>query len=84
MTGLRSLIAEVVATNVFYGRKFAAVGCSALPTSIADFTARFPFTTKAELVADQAAHPPYGTGLTYPLARYTRIRKAPPPGQSAE
>ncbi len=75
MTGLRSLIAEVVATNVFYGRKFAAVGCSALPTSIADFTARFPFTTKAELVADQAAHPPYGTGLTYPLARYTRCHQ---------
>ena len=75
MTGLRSLIAEVVATNAFYGRKFASAGCSALPASIADFTARFPFTTKAELVADQAAHPPYGTGLTYPLGRYTRCHQ---------
>jgi len=75
LTGLRSLIAEVVATNAFYGRKFASVGCSASPASVADFTARFPFTTKAELVADQAAHPPYGTGLTYPLARYTRCHQ---------
>ena len=75
MTGLRSLVAEIVETNAFYGRKFASLGCSALPASIADFTARFPFTTKAELVADQAAHPPYGTGLTYPLARYTRCHQ---------
>ena len=75
LTGLRSLLAEVVATNAFYSRKFAAAGCSKEPSSIADFTARFPFTTKAELVADQAAHPPYGTGLTYPLARYTRCHQ---------
>ena len=75
LTGLRSLIAEVVATNVFYGRKFAAASCSAGPGSITDFTARFPFTTKAELVADQTEHPPYGTGLTYPLARYTRCHQ---------
>ncbi len=75
LTGLRSLIAEVVPTNAFYGRKLASTGCSASPASIADFTARFPFTTKAELVADQAAHPPYGTGLTYPLARYTRCHQ---------
>jgi len=75
LTGLRSLVAEVVATHVFYGRKLAAAGCSAGPASITDFTARFPFTTKAELVADQAEHPPYGTGLTYPLARYTRCHQ---------
>lgn len=31
-----------------------------------------PFTTKADLVRDQAAHPPYGSRLTEPLSRYTR------------
>jgi phenylacetate-CoA ligase len=72
---LRALLAEVVPKNPFYGRKLAAVGCSALPSSLADFTARFPFTTKAELVADQAANPPYGTNLTYPLTRYTRCHQ---------
>ena len=75
LSRLRSLLREVVATNSFYGRKFASVGCSAEPASLADFTARFPFTTKAELVADQAANPPYGTNLTYPLARYTRCHQ---------
>ena len=75
LSRLRALLREVVATNPFYGRKFASVGCSAEPASLADFSARFPFTTKAELVADQAAHPPYGTNLTYPLARYTRCHQ---------
>ncbi len=32
-----------------------------------------PFTTKAELVADFAAHPPYGSNLTFPRAAYTRF-----------
>ena len=75
LAALRSLLREVSATNPFYGRKLAAVGCSAEPASLADFKARFPFTTKAELVADQAAQPPYGTDLTYPLERYTRCHQ---------
>ena len=32
-----------------------------------------PFTTKAELVADFAAHPPYGSNLTFPRNAYTRF-----------
>ena len=32
-----------------------------------------PFTTKAELVADFAAHPPYGSNLTFPRSAYTRL-----------
>ena len=32
-----------------------------------------PFTTKAELSEDQAAHPPFGTNLTYPIERYVRV-----------
>ncbi len=34
--------------------------------------ARLPFTTKAELAGDQAASPPWGTALTFPVDRYTR------------
>ncbi|HAB17713.1 MAG TPA: phenylacetate--CoA ligase [Verrucomicrobiales bacterium] len=45
------------------------------PATVAEFSARVPFTTKADLVADQAAHPPYGTDLTYPIARYTRCHQ---------
>jgi phenylacetate-CoA ligase len=36
---------------------------------------RLPLTSKAELLADQAAHPPYGTNLTLPLDRYTRLHQ---------
>jgi phenylacetate-CoA ligase len=32
-----------------------------------------PFTTKADLVADFDAHPPYGSNLTFPRERYTRF-----------
>lgn len=46
-----------------------------MPASPEDFASRFPFTTKAELVADQAANPPYGTHLSEPLARYTRCHQ---------
>ena len=34
-----------------------------------------PLTTKDELLADQAAHPPFGTNLTFPLDRYTHLHQ---------
>jgi phenylacetate-CoA ligase len=37
--------------------------------------AEIPFTTKAELVDDQAQTPPFGTNLTYPVDTYTRIHQ---------
>jgi len=36
---------------------------------------RLPFTTKAQLVADQDAHPPFGSNLSYPLDRYVRLHQ---------
>ena len=59
-------------TNPFYAAKLAGTGLLDGVASLAEFSARCPFTTKAELVADQLAHPPYGTNLTFPLERYTR------------
>lgn len=34
-----------------------------------------PFTTKQQLVDDQANHPPFGTNLTFPIEQYTRIHQ---------
>jgi phenylacetate-CoA ligase len=34
-----------------------------------------PPLTKSELVADQAAHPPFGTNLTYELGRYVAVHQ---------
>jgi phenylacetate-CoA ligase len=36
---------------------------------------RLPFTTKRELVSDQADQPPYGTNVTYPLRDYVRLHQ---------
>ncbi|MFN0066408.1 MAG: phenylacetate--CoA ligase family protein [Limisphaerales bacterium] len=69
---LRALLAAVTATNPFQKAKLAGTGLGADVASLAEFTARCPFTTKPELVADQAAHPPYGSNLTFPIERYSR------------
>lgn len=67
---LRKLLAEVVPANRFVTRRLGAIGDL---RDLADFTKRVPFTHKQDLVADQAAHPPYGTNHTCALERYTRF-----------
>jgi phenylacetate-CoA ligase len=62
-----ALIAE---RNPFYRRKLAGIGLP-LP-SMSDYR-RLPFTTKSELLEDQASNPPYGTNLTCAHSDYTRI-----------
>ncbi|MGJ8695424.1 MAG: phenylacetate--CoA ligase family protein [Verrucomicrobiaceae bacterium] len=58
--------------NAFYQGKLA--GLSEVG-SLAEFVERVPFTTKGELAADQEAHPPYGTNLTWPLESYCRFHQ---------
>jgi phenylacetate-CoA ligase len=72
---LRSLVTELFPANKFYSNKLNSVGITFDIASLEDFSKRFPFTTKAELVQDQLAHPPFGTNLTYPLERYTRFHQ---------
>src|SRR6266850_6920527 len=72
---LRSLVTELFPANKFYTAKLNAAGITFDIASLEDFSARFPFTTKSELVQDQLAHPPFGTNLTYPLERYTRFHQ---------
>jgi phenylacetate-CoA ligase len=72
---LRLLLDEILPNNTFYARKFAEAGVS--PTDFHGLAAlaRLPFTTKAELLADQANYPPYGQILTYPSSRYCRLHQ---------
>lgn len=72
---LRSLVAELFPGNSFYSAKLQARGVTFDIASLADFSQRFPFTTKPELMRDQQANPPFGTNLTYPLERYTRFHQ---------
>ena len=70
---LAALLAEVLPRNGFYARKFAAGGVDPASVRTPSDLARLPCTTKAELLTDQAEHPPYGTALTYPVERYRRF-----------
>lgn len=72
---LRGLVVELRDRNPFYATKLRPVDRPPLPSSLADFAARFPFTTKGELVADQATHPPYGTARSEPRERFTRCHQ---------
>ena len=67
---LNALIEEVAATNAFQRVRLAGVRLESL-----EDLARIPPVTKADLVADQQAHPPFGTNLTYPLERYAHLHQ---------
>lgn len=72
---LRKLLGAIVPANRFYAEKFRAAGFDGNVTSLADFRAACPFTSKAELAADQRDHLPFGSNFTYPLDRYTRCHQ---------
>jgi phenylacetate-CoA ligase len=72
---LRALLAETLPRNEFYAQKFAAAGASADEIDSPADLARLPFTTKAELTADQEVYPPYGLILTYPPDHYCRLHQ---------
>lgn len=69
----RMLLKQVLETNPFYRRKLSSAGIQKpLPLSR---IAELPFTTKAEIVNDHAEHPPFGSNLTFPVERYTRVHQ---------
>src|SRR5437868_6137780 len=72
---LRELLRAVFESNQFYREKFTRNGNSNSVSSLANFAASFPFTTKSELVADQAAHPPFGSNLTSALEDYCHFHQ---------
>ena len=63
---LAARLPELCRTNPFYRARL-----SERASSLGDL----PFTTKTELSEDQAARPPFGTNLTYPLERYVRLHQ---------
>lgn len=73
--GLRDVLTQVFAANGFYQEKLSQAGCFDLPQSIEEFSRSIPFTTKADLVEDQALFPPYGTNHSFPIESYTRCHQ---------
>jgi phenylacetate-CoA ligase len=70
---LRRLLEQVLKSNRFYQGKLRAAGIRK-PVSISSLP-DVPFTTKSELATDHHEHPPFGTNLTFPLDRYTRLHQ---------
>src|SRR5438552_3702086 len=72
---LTALLRSIVPHNRFQADKFTEAGLRPEDMRTLAGLVRLPLTTKAELLADQAANPPYGTNLTYPVERYTRLHQ---------
>ncbi|MBN1441287.1 MAG: AMP-binding protein [Planctomycetes bacterium] len=72
---LRRLLDELLPGNRFYTPVLREAGIDGSISDLEEFFAKMPFTEKKALVEDQRLHPPYGTNLTYPLARYTRLHQ---------
>jgi phenylacetate-CoA ligase len=71
-----AMAAEILARNPFWRAAWGAAGVrSADDLRGWDDFHRLPLSAKRQLVEDQAAHPPFGTNLTYPLERYIRIHQ---------
>jgi len=70
---LRKLLQAVAATNPFYAPRLQQAGLAGELDGLDDFFRSMPFTRKEEITADQQAHPPYGTNLTFPLTAYNRF-----------
>ena len=69
---LTELLKHVYGRSRFYTHKIDAAGIRIDELRLPEDLCRLPLTTKTELIADQAAHPPWGTVLTEPIERYTR------------
>jgi phenylacetate-CoA ligase len=73
---LQALARAVLPANRFIADKWRAAGITR-PEDLRDWSdfARLPFTLKSELMADQAAQPPFGRNLSLPLDRYVRVHQ---------
>lgn len=73
---LQSLCNDLLASNPFYGAKLREANLSSGEgIQSLDDLRKLPFTTKNELVKDQAQHPPFGTNLTFPMHVYKRLHQ---------
>ena len=67
---LQDLLGTVMASNPFQQARLAGLDLEVdTPLEV------LPTTSKAELVADQERHPPFGSNLTFPAERYTHVHQ---------
>ena len=66
---LAQLLAATYGRSPFYTRKLDEAGIRPSALRLPDDLSALPLTSKAELVSDQEAHPPWGTVLTEKVLR---------------
>ena len=69
---LSRLLRFIDGRNPFYTKKLLSVGVHVGELDFPRDIPRLPLTTKAELIADQDATPPWGTAMSEPIGHYTR------------
>jgi len=70
-----ALLEHTLENNPFYRKRLEGVATQLPFRSLEAFAQGVPLTTKADWIADQQAHPPYGTHLSFPLEAYTRCHQ---------
>lgn len=72
---LTELLKHLVPANRFWKEKWQEVGAELTQRALCvpNDLAKLPLLTKAELVADHAAHAPYGSNLTFEVSAYSRF-----------
>jgi phenylacetate-CoA ligase len=79
-TPLRETLAWVYENSPYYRRAFDFAGVRpATLSSYDDFRRRVPRTAKADLVANQREHPPFGEFLAVPRERFGSLHTSPGP-----
>jgi phenylacetate-CoA ligase len=73
--GLTALLVETLPQHRFYARKLESARISPSRLTLPRDLAALPFTTKAELLAAQAACPPHGELISEPFSRYVRMHQ---------
>jgi phenylacetate-CoA ligase len=73
---VEALARAAVPANAFITAQWTRAGLAG-PADLRswDDFRRLPLTRKSELVADQVAHPPFGSDLSYSLDRYVRVHQ---------
>jgi phenylacetate-CoA ligase len=69
------LLAGVLPANAFWADRLGATGSALAREPGWDLFSSLPFTGKADLVADQQAHPPLGRIATFPRERYVAFHQ---------
>ena len=65
----------IAKSDGFYSNKYRAAGLDPRNIETFDDFEALPFTTKAEIAADQTDHPPYGTNFLQPRREYSRVHQ---------